>query len=385
MQIIPAAAPRQTFGSRLGAQVSSGLNRGFERARETAERLRSSKQNQAAQERENQAIAERFGIDLSGITNPDERKIIMKEALQGQMKQGLMGQKQDFLSKIFGGEQKQGQSQQQEGMQGQEENQMQYGFDPAKLTPEMILQAATLDNNLGRTLTHMNDVALREKRESNKLDFAKNKVRRGEETKISDPILMEMNQARKNIPFQEQAIEDIKEAAPNVSSLDYFADVTGFEGLRSSSGAKFKTGIKDFFLSDLTRAGARPNQWIEQQLMDALPRIGRSTEANLMVAEGMKFKVNLAKKRIEIIDDLSEKDREKYGYVKADVDARAYKQMQKYVVEQQKELKDSMKQIKADNKGKKISYKVRSPEGAVYEITEDDLEEAKKHGYELEG
>ena len=176
----------------------------------------------------------------------------------------------------------------------------------------------------------------------------KEKATRKEETAISQPVLLEMNEVRKNIPLQEQAIQDIQDAAANVSPLDYFADVTGFEPLRSASGAKLKTGIKDFFLSDLTRAGARPNQWIEQQLLDALPKIGRSKEANLITAEGMKFKVDLAKKRLEEIDRLSEEDREKYGFVRANIDSRATQNMKKYVVQRQKELKSSIERIKKD-------------------------------------
>jgi len=192
-----------------------------------------------------------------------------------------------------------------------------------------------------------------------------------------------MNQIRKNIPLQEQAILDIQEAAPNVSALDYFADVTGFEPLRSAEGAKLKTGIKDFFLSDLSRAGTRPNQWIEQQLADALPKIGRSTEANLITAEGLKFKVDLAKKRLETIDKLAEEDRKKYGFVKGDIDSRAYNEIKKYSIDRQKQLKDNITKIKTQNKGKKNTVQMKSPEGLIYEIQSDDIDEALKHDFQF--
>lgn len=214
-------------------------------------------------------------------------------------------------------------------------------------------------------------------------EFEKYKLGRHEETEISKPILLEMNQIRKNIPLQEQAIADIKEAAPSVSALDYFADVTGFEPLRSAQGAKLKTGIKDFFLSDLTRVGARPNQWIEQQLADALPKIGRSAEANLITAEGLQFKLDLAKKRIEEIDKLAEEDRKKYGFVKGDIDSRAFREIKKYAIDRQKQLQDDIKKIKAQNKGKKNTFVMISPEGSIYEIDSNDYDEAIKHGFKL--
>ena len=90
----------------------------------------------------------------------------------------------------------------------------------------------------------------------------------------------------------------------------------------------------------------------------------------------------MAKKRIETIDKLSEEDRKKYGYVKGDIDSRAYNDMKKYVIERQNQLQKNIKSIKKDQKGAKDIIKVKSPEGAIYEISHKDLEEAKSHGYE---
>jgi hypothetical protein len=364
---------------------------------------------------ENQQIKNTLGIDLSGISDPKQRQMAVQSALQGANQkelemlknQGRMGieqykqseksnrlaQNQGFLNQIFGGGQQGGQnfSEQMMGQPGQEgmpQEQGQMGmqgqqFDPAKLSDAHIAMATALDPNLGRVLQQQKDVSLREQREEKKYEFERNKLRRKEESEISKPILLELNQSRKNIPLQEQAIKDIKEAAPSVGAQDYFADVTGFEPLRSAQGAKLKTAIKDFFLSDLTRAGTRPNQWIEQQLADALPKIGRSKEANLVTAAGMEFKVDLAKKRIELLDELAEQDREKYGYVKADIDSRASKKMSKYVADRQKELETSIKKIKSEAKGKKEFVRMKSPDGSVYEILSDDVDAAKEHGYDF--
>jgi hypothetical protein len=194
--------------------------------------------------------------------------------------------------------------------------------------------------------------------------------------------MLELQRARKNIPLQEQAIEDIKMAAPEVGGLDYLADVTGFEPLRSSEGAKLKTAIKDYFLTDLTRVGARPNMWVEQQLLDALPKIGRDAEANLITAEGLQFKLDLAKKRIDIIDDLSAKDTEKYGYVKGDIDSRASKLMKPFVEQAKKDLIDNITKIKKDAKPAKGYVRMINPDtGESWEILEGNMKEAKKAGW----
>lgn len=335
-------------------------------------------------QQENEA-AKQMGFDLSGISDPKMRQAIVAESLKQQGKQQIQGQKQSFLEQVFGGGSQQKNQMRMQDQQEPNEQMQPKGFDPSQITDEQIAMATSMDPALGREMRAAKDSALQQKRHLEDIDLRKSESRRKEETEISKPILLEMNQIRKNIPLQEQAILDIEEASPEVSALDYFADVTGFEPFRSAAGAKMKTAIKDFFLSDLSRAGTRPNMWIEQQLADALPKLGRSKEANLVTAAGMKFKVDLAKKRMELIDELADRDREKYGYVKADVDSRASKLMKKYVVDRQKELHDNIKKIKSDHKGKKEVVRVRSPEGSIFEISMDDIDEAKEHGYELAG
>ncbi len=123
--------------------------------------------------------------------------------------------------------------------------------------------------------------------------------------------------------------------------------------------------------------------WIEQQLADALPKIGRSKEANLIVAEGMKFKVDLAKKRIDLLDDLAEKDKERLGYVQGDVDARASKLLKPYVEQRKKELINDIHKVKQSNKVAKGYKRMLDPEtGEVWDILEHNIAEAKKSGWE---
>jgi len=364
-QVLAAPQRRPSFSERLGAGVGKGL--------------------EGAQQLYQQHQFEKSNPQLSGLP-PELQKIALAEQLKGQSRENILRQKHDMFSNIFGG---QGKKQQNQTFSPDEQNAMgsmgneSQQFDPSQISDQDIIELSTIDPQMAMAAQRAKNESLKQKRHDEDIDLRKNEIRRKEETEISKPILLEMNQVRKNIPLQEQAIEDIISASPNVSALDYFADVTGFEPLRSAEGAKLKTGIKDFFLSDLTRTGSRPNMWIEQQLADALPKIGRSKEANLITAEGLRFKTDLAKHRMETIDRLAEKDREKYGYVKADIDSRAYKDMKKYVIDRQKQLSENIKKIKSQNKGKKDVFKMTSPDGSVYEISSDDVDEALKHDFKL--
>lgn len=396
LPVLPAN-PRQSFGQKLNI----GLGRGLE----SLSQMQQQNQQQQQMHQENIALKQ-MGIDLTGISDPKARQEFVAAALQGanqqqlemlkqQGKQNQIKAKEDYLSKLFGGF-GQDQNQSPEMLQGQTQ-QKQGGFDIKNISDEQIAKVAVIDPNLARVMQSQKDVALREEREEEKRQFELGKeerkreheiakVRRKEETEVSKPVLLELNQARKNIPVQEQSIEDIQNAVADISPLDYIADVTGFEPLRSASGAKLKTAIKDFFLSDLTRFGGRPNMFIEKQLAEALPKLGRSKEANLVVAAGMKFKVDLAKKRIEIIDRLAEEDKDKFGYVRGNIDSRASNEMKKYVVDRQKQLKDEMEAIKkAPPKGVSKMVRVRSPDGEIFEIERNDLNEAQEHGFQLTG
>ncbi len=210
-------------------------------------------------------------------------------------------------------------------------------------------------------------------------------LERKEASEIVKPLMQELDEVRKNIPLQEQAIESIQRNVPDVQWQDYAAELTGFEPFRTAKGAELKTALKDFFLSDLTRAGSRPNQWIEQQLADALPKIGRSPEANGIVAEGMKFKVNVAKKRIEILDDLAESDRNKFGFVKPDIDSRAYKLLKPYVDQEKKDLIDNITNIKSSFKLDKGYTRMYNPKsGEVVDILDNNVKAARKDGWEMQ-
>ena len=357
------------------------------------------------QKKQRQAMEQAGFGDLAGLS-PELQKVAVAERLRSQGKEKLLGQKQQMLSGLFGGQGQQdgmgrrlAQESQSQEMSDQQ-SPMPEGFDVSSIPDEAIAQASAIDPTLGNALRDLKDTALREKRAAQKHEFEKEKFEYGktaekekmarrESAEITKPLMLELQQARKNIPLQEQAIDDIKNAVPDVGGLDYLADITGFEPLRTASGAKLKTAIKDFFLSDLSRTGSRPNQWIEQQLADALPKIGRSAEANLVVAEGMQFKVDLAKKRVELLDQLAEQDQAKFGYIKGDIDSRASKLLKPYVEQRKKDLFDDIHAIKAKNKKieaeiKKGKYiRMISPEGETYEILPTDVKEAEASGFKF--
>jgi hypothetical protein len=343
-----------------------------------AGKYRRDEENKLAKEKEQGEIDflnSLYGENLKGSSSR-MREIYLGEKLKGQSKYNPEEDKRnyDFLKENFG--QKTADLYQASPMGGKTKiiehviDTMQRGGDVEDtLSPHM---RQVDEEDLGYT-----------PKEIAKRNLEREKSERKEHHEIAKPVYQELQQIRKNIPLQQQAVEDIMNASPGVGVRDYLADTFKFEPLRTSEGVKLRTAVKDFFLSDLSRAGGRPNMFIEQQLSDALPRIGRDPKANMITAAGMKFKVDLSEKRAEILDRLTEKDLDQYGYVKGKtLDSRANKEMKKYVIDRQYDLKNEIKDIKKGKVSKGTKLDADKALEFLSQFNGDRLK-AEKHAREL--
>lgn len=387
VQILP---PKTNLGSQIGSAFGQGFQSGSNLGNQAnLQQLLQQKQQsilQSAIERATQNYSQPglsqesklMGLYRDLATNPQVAQALAGNLQKLQQQQQSMG----LLQQILGGH---SQTQSPYDMHQGQNTGIDSGLPSAGMSDSSIAALAVVNPVLAKVLQQQKDASLQRELVEKKRSWELEDLARKEETAVSQPILLELNQVRKNIPLQEQAIEDIKEASPSVGWRDYFSDILGVEPFRTAEGAKLKTAIKDFFLSDLTRAGARPNQWIEQQLADALPKIGRSKEANLITAEGLKFKVDLAKKRMEIIDKLAEEQKKSHGYVKGNIDSLAFNMMKPYVKDKQKELKKSIEEIKKTEKRGGIEsgfVRMTNPQtGEMYDIPIQDANEARKAGW----
>ena len=98
------------------------------------------------------------------------------ELLKQQGKNEVLESKQGFLSELFGGNKSQQNRMPQSNNQSDQQNQgniQQQGFNPVDLSDEDIAQATAIDPNLGRSLQHAKDIALRDKRSEEKYNLQK--------------------------------------------------------------------------------------------------------------------------------------------------------------------------------------------------------------------
>jgi hypothetical protein len=208
--------------------------------------------------------------------------------------------------------------------------------------------------------------------------------------KRAEKILEDADKIRATIPQKRtslMAMEDaVEEGDMSFFSLDNLAEMTGVEGFRTAKGGQFKTASKNFFINTLQKTGARPNMFLEKQIADGLPKIGRSKEGNLIGVELAKFDIDYEAKRLEMIDEISDQYMDSLGYVPGTFGRDIDKSMKTWVEERQEQLAGRLKSLneqeisKKKIQGPKQSIRMTTPEGGFIEVPEDEVEEALKLG-----
>jgi len=216
----------------------------------------------------------------------------------------------------------------------------------------------------------------------------------------SSKLLEEADQISMVIPQKRSSLQTMRDAVVT-KDLSFFtpdnmAEMTGIEGLRSPEGALFKTAGKEYFLGNIQRAGARPNQWIEQQISDMLPKMGRSVEANLSVMRALENELALDQARVDFTNSISDKLRSEGDYSQGKLGRLLNQQMSEFAMKKQDILFNDLRAIKSisENKpqtfkkvesGTKISdYMVQSLLKQFNNDPKKAAQEAKKLGYDFD-
>lgn len=236
--------------------------------------------------------------------------------------------------------------------------------------------------------------------EDKKLEEEKKKERGKRSAEITQPLLKRADEIAETLPLKESTLGLMENALINKDmsffSQDNIAELSGIEGFRSKEGAIFKTAGKEYFLGNIRRAGARPNQWIEQQIADMMAKVGRDTAANLSVTRAFRNELDLEKKRVELTESISKELEDEYGNVSKELGPRLNKEILKYAEEKQQELYNDLRAIKAIDEKKTqkfLNVKKGTPVSKVVaqallrKHNNDPLEaanEAKRLGYQVE-
>lgn len=343
---------RPSTGELLARGLSQGVDAGLGAYTEMAQ-----KQQQMAQE--NKAVQQLTGMDLSGITDPDQRKAVITELVKQQGKQQRLGQTQDFLSKIFGGNVPRGTDQDfSQGFEGagmESGQQLSQQFDPSQLSDADIAQASALDPNLGRILQQQKDVGLRERREKEKRETEKFLEERKYHTGYSKSLEEATEKLRDSLPRKEMALDfarnSIESGDIGSFSLANLAERLSIPELQTAKGAQLITAGKENLLSNMARVSARAqNIWFEKRLSSMFPQIGQNREANLTMQEMLEAEADMDKAYLSAFDRIKKQDEDQYGFVKKDIGERVRNDVRSAEKEIMRRASYRMKEIEEQEK-----------------------------------
>lgn len=153
---------------------------------------------------EDKALSGLIGQDVSKIRDPELRKAIISQTLQGQQKSKLFEQKQQLLGNIFSGNKNESESAMPKQSNKEELGQ---GFDASSITDEQIAAVTAIDPNVARNLQHAKDVALRERREEKKSKEKKEETLRKETLPIRQELSERGEIARRGIENKQKQLE----------------------------------------------------------------------------------------------------------------------------------------------------------------------------------
>lgn len=182
-------------------------------------------------------------------------------------------------------------------------------------------------------------------------------------------------ESESNIPTKQTALNTMKQALEEGNlgiGLDYLADLTKIEAFRSPEAAQFLTAGKEFFLGNLARVKAKGvNQWIERQLKEIQPLIGRRKDANLITTAMLQNEIELQRKEGDLFHEYKKlADDGKISYSHLPYLVR--KELDSYATSQEKNLIKEIKRIKEIYGPKKEEYP------GLKKLTPSDIEKFLK-------
>ena len=226
------------------------------------------------------------------------------------------------------------------------------------------LPMETLQNLTGAPYKEISDPSktiIKSREEQAKIDQKNQGLKFKSDLSRSEQVLENAQKIGEQIPQKRTALNLMKDAISNKDmsyfSRDNLAEITGIEGFRSNEGSIFKTAGKEFFLGNIGRAGARPNQWIEQQIADMMPKVGRNVDANLSVQRALENELDLDEERVRLTNQTYDDLEKKGDLSKGSLGRIVNDKMTKYATEKQDILFNDLRAIKAISEEKTQKFR----------------------------
>jgi hypothetical protein len=189
------------------------------------------------------------------------------------------------------------------------------------------LQKLTLSGNPG--LTKFAELELN-RRKGQKEEFFKEREYHTKQNKKGDEEAFNIERSLPEMELTLKQLESVIESGDiGQFTMANLAERLNIPELTSASGAQAKTLVKNFLIESMGAVGGKgQTQFLEKLLLDSLPKIGQSKEANTAVVEVLRAPLEMKRNFIEERNRIADEDRAKYGYVREGLDSRAIRAAQ---------------------------------------------------------
>ena len=409
MYIIPAAAPKQNAGTRIGARISEGFKKGQEESRKLRELaakeeldLKRAKALEAQKLAGKKELQNQKFSDINKILSGQQNKEMPEDLVEPQERD--LGSFSSMGARLAGqGRQNQGQGFKDQVQQSNgEQKPIPQGLDVSKISDEQIAQVSLIDPNMARNLMHAKDVALREQRSNKEFEHKTLKEERDFHTGYSKKYVEKADKMREDLPRHEMALDYARNAietgqvgAFSINAIgESIGGIVG-DALKNKAGAQLTLAAKEQLIPTLSRVSAKAqNQYMEKRISSMIPKVGQTNEANLSMQEMLEAETLLDRAYLDKFDEMQKEDMKTFGYERKDLDQRvrnAIKPVEKHIAKRTsfrlKELEEKemgLSKLK-ENVGKNVPKGTPLTENMaklyVNKFGKDALNIAEKNGY----
>lgn len=366
---------QKSFSERLGsgiAQAGQAASQLIPQYLQQQEQLQRDQQGM-------QQLQKLTGVDFTGLS-PDLQKAFGAEILKQQGKSQRQQGTQSFLDQLFkGGPSQQDQFNQEMGMDQQGPQ-----FDPSALSDAQIAQATALDPNIGRSLQHAKDVALREKREGEKLKLMKElhspEHKRemqieGSQAQADVKYNQELQNASKQHELKEQSLdrlEKLNEKGVTGKPYEKLLEKAGLVSLTSEGRREFAADVKNLITDIRSILGGQFSNFEFQTILNAYPSVDFSKEANAAIIKNLKGFQDIKTKEVQFANQIK---KENGGKIPYDFQSQVNEKVREYANSKLPEFKENIREIMNEEYGIQPGYVLMfDPQGEPLQVHPSEVD-----------
>lgn len=158
-----------------------------------------------------------------------------------------------------------------------------------------------------------------------------------------------ISSTRDNLSRKQSAITLLGEANTSgglgFNIRNFLAEKYGMEYALDPNVPLYNAATKALLVGDRGNIG-RSNQFLDKIMRDALGTYRDSQKARYIFQAGLQGTANKEREEIRVYDELSKEDREKYGYIRPDIEDRVYERLGNFFDEEDARTVEKINEIK---------------------------------------